>query len=457
MPLLCSTTTNQPISATASNCALPKSVQKLINIKQSLRKTVNRTTNKYSSNEAKEQSTGNNVTLDDEVELRKSINISNDPTTIISNNNISNSNSKSAKSITSLTAIQPQLNCSLPNDAFSQISSLVKSSNPNSTSSSFNNNHSNLRIKNSSINNNSSSASSRLANVNLYNNSNNISVIAVTAQEITSLTATSLPPTANSSSSSVLQAIRNSMNPPLAKSNPVLPISNSANKNSQQANTTLKINRSGSIVTIKENSSQASNSINNTMVALSQNNSNSSNMAARNKPKSMQTQQPKRQKSNSLSIIDYCNIINLNFNHYRMLTTFCEDSDEASGKLSSSKSAASNMRNSAAANMNVHKQLTLSEQMAALFGSTDCMCYLCRMKQTDSKKLNQLNYEITHDKHNADYSLMKFTQSQPYSQMSALKLFNIMNTDCSLDFGNDSSSGNCTRMRVFIFYLIECL
>lgn len=178
----------------------------------------------------------------------------------------------------------------------------------------------------------------------------------------------------------------------------------------------------------------------------------------------------KRRKSNSLSIIDYCNIINLNTN-YQMLATFYDDTEESMARLS--------MRTTN--NKDISKQASLSEQVAALFGSSMCSCYLCNLKSNTTlnqsssfsnssteptlvtnnanlsasfssnefksssatsattssaigRKTQQHNFEIMPNKNNSDFSVMKYTYSTPFSQLSTLKLFNLMNTDCSINF-----------------------
>lgn len=147
----------------------------------------------------------------------------------------------------------------------------------------------------------------------------------------------------------------------------------------------------------------------------------------------------KRSKSNSLSIIDYCNIINMNTN-FQMLSHFYDDTEESMARLSMKTTR----------NGNIQKQATLSEQLAQLFGSTMCSCFLCKMKSIDAKKSQQHNFEIMPNNHNSEYTMAKYTYSTPYSQMSCLKLFNLMNTDCSIYIGNESFSN---QGNIFFFYL----
>ena len=149
----------------------------------------------------------------------------------------------------------------------------------------------------------------------------------------------------------------------------------------------------------------------------------------RNKPSNFPILQPKRKKSNSLSIIDYCNILSMNTN-YQMLANFYDDTEASMARLSLKTTR----------NANIQKQANLSEQMAALFGSSMCNCYLCKLKTIDAKKAQQHNFEITPNKDNADYTIMKFTYSTPFSQLSCLKLFNLMNTDVSITFNNGENT-----------------
>lgn len=212
----------------------------------------------------------------------------------------------------------------------------------------------------------------------------------------------------------------------------------------------------------------------------------------------------KRRKSNSLSIIDYCNIINLNTN-YQMLAakTLYEDTEESMARLSLKS------------NKDICKQASLSEQVAALFGSSMCTCNLCNLKSTtttttsttwssnelavasaaaaaaaatsvaasastpvlnssshssnqtntaittttttssvssttiSNRKVQQHNFEISPNKNNSDFSVIKYTYSTPFSQLSTLKLFNIMNTDCSINVNfEQNKSGSFTKQGV---------
>jgi hypothetical protein len=153
----------------------------------------------------------------------------------------------------------------------------------------------------------------------------------------------------------------------------------------------------------------------------------------RNKPSNFPILQPKRKKSNSLSIIDYANILSMNTN-YQMLADFYDDTEVSMARLSLKTTR----------NANIQKQASLSEQMAALFGSSMCDCILCKLKTVDAKRAQQHNFEIVHNKHNADFSIAKFTYSTPFSQLSSLKLFNLMNTDVSIVINNNNNNENCS-------------
>ena len=186
-----------------------------------------------------------------------------------------------------------------------------------------------------------------------------------------------------------------------------------------------------------------------------------------------------------------------------MLATFYDDTEESMARLSLKT------------NKDISKQASLSEQVAALFGSSMCTCYLCNLKTvvssspssnimpslssstsssssspglitsssiytsspsavsnpnndilsqqqqlngnnlltipgnsptttatTIGRKVQQHNFEILPNKHNSDFSVMKYTYSTPFSQLSTLKLFNLMNTDCSINFNVDPSQLN---------------
>lgn len=165
--------------------------------------------------------------------------------------------------------------------------------------------------------------------------------------------------------------------------------------------------------------------------------------------------QPKKQKSNSLSIIDYCNIMNANTN-YQIFANFSNLSDDVFEEVNTTHNSA-NGSVTAGNSAQIHKQAGLSEQMAALFGSNDCKCLLCSHNNESSNcKSNQMNIEIIPNKHNSDYSVIKYTYSSPLSQLSPLKLFNMFNCDCSISINGlsehrkcNSSSGN--RVCFFTF------
>ena len=152
--------------------------------------------------------------------------------------------------------------------------------------------------------------------------------------------------------------------------------------------------------------------------------------------------------SSPLSVIDYSNIINLNTSH-QMLVNFLENSRQENSDLSLKKNLRVNKSCSGVQspskshkpqfhmflNNYIQKQATLSEQMASLFGSSMCTCCLCCMKTIDSKRILQHNYELTPEKANTvDYTIKKYTYSNPISELSTLKLFNLINTDCSIFF-----------------------
>ena len=139
----------------------------------------------------------------------------------------------------------------------------------------------------------------------------------------------------------------------------------------------------------------------------------------------------KRSKANQLSLIDYCNIINLNTS-FQMLSNYYQEADDPTSKL--------NLKTNR--NGNLQKQASIAEQMAILFGSTMCTCYLCKMKLAKNTKRHQRHhFEIAPSKSNGlDYSIVKYTYSSPYSQLSCLKLFNIMNMDCSIYFSTETNN-----------------
>jgi hypothetical protein len=150
---------------------------------------------------------------------------------------------------------------------------------------------------------------------------------------------------------------------------------------------------------------------------------------------------PKRQKSNSLSIMDYCNIMSTNTNYQIManFTNLSDDVFESTGADFSASNSGSSSNNTSS--LNYQKQGSLSEQMAAMFGFNECTCFLC-VNNANRKSPNQINYEIVANRHNSDFSIMKYTYSAPLSQLSALKLFNMFNCDCSISLKTDNRSNS---------------
>ena len=231
----------------------------------------------------------------------------------------------------------------------------------------------------------------------------------------------------------------------------------------KNSNVTLKTRRSGSIsslLPLKENqaTSNFSSSFNSNSSNITQGRSNNGITGGMSKLKLNPIPQPKRRKSNSLSIIDYCNIMNMNTN-FQMIANFYDDTEASMSRLSMKTTR----------NANIEKQASLSEQMAALFGSSMCTCCLCKLKILNIPKkspslslptqlttgaqnqvalptspaqvqqVQQYNFEILPNKHNSDHSIIKYTYSTPFSQLSPLKLFNLMNTDCSIIFNNNET------------------
>ncbi len=174
----------------------------------------------------------------------------------------------------------------------------------------------------------------------------------------------------------------------------------------------------------------------------------------------------KRHKAANLTMIDYCNIINLNTS-FQMLNNYCQENIDDSMSRLTLKTIHRNGITLHQHQQQQHqqKQASIAEQMAILFGSTMCTCYLCKMKIVKNAKRNQRHhFEISPNKNNMDYAVVRYTYSSPYSQLSTLKLFNIINTDCSIYFNteaNMSTNGNNktnSNSNVFlIFYFLSLL
>ena len=210
------------------------------------------------------------------------------------------------------------------------------------------------------------------------------------------------------------------------------------NANRDILNTTPPIYTNASL-NLSQLGSAFSSSIYNSNSNFNKNN-NKDDIMNRNKPSNFPILQPKRKKSNSISIIEYANILNMNTN-YQMLADFYDDTEASMARLSLKTTRSAN----------IQKQASLSEQMAALFGSSMCDCYLCKLKTIDAKKAQQHNFEIVPNKHNADFSITKFTYSTPFSQLSCLKLFNLMNTDVSIVVNNSNENSFSSSSKFFAF------
>jgi hypothetical protein len=62
-----------------------------------------------------------------------------------------------------------------------------------------------------------------------------------------------------------------------------------------------------------------------------------------------------------------------------MLTNYYQELDDPNSRLTLKTNR----------NGNIQKQVSIAEQMAILFGSTMCTCYLCKMKTAKNTKRNQ--------------------------------------------------------------------
>jgi hypothetical protein len=235
------------------------------------------------------------------------------------------------------------------------------------------------------------------------------------------------------------------------------------------------------------------------LMIMSNKNNNNNNNGMRISPKVINSQSPhltlnnnnnnalKREKSNSISIIDYCNLMSYNSN-YQVLANICDNStlntlynvsdevfeepsiisnsqsiQQKSSKLNSNKSFQQSQQqqqsksvhrlslsntpssSSSASAAQVQRQSSVAEQIADFYDSYTCSCNFCRARNSAStsdmhylsvisaKKFNaQCTFEIVPHKHDISFSVMKYTYTAPLSQISALKLFNLFNTDCNI-------------------------
>lgn len=348
------------------------------------------------------------------------------------------------------------------NDDFSNSISFNNNNNTNNDfnppiimKANLNNNSSNLNINNSSTSYNNHSNNNLNNSISLSNSSSLRSINSNLNSSINGIIQQQHYSNSNNNHSLINNHPRHSISFPSTKT--LLPINNTNAK-------FIKTKRSGSIASclpFKEipSSSSINNQSNNSLTSSISNSINFSNSACNNNtaalkdtnmPRKMSNfpiLQPKRKKSNSLSLIDYCNILSLNTNN-QLLANAYNDTEASMERLSLKTTKQANLQ----------KQATLSEQMAALFGSSMCLCYLCKQKTVDPKKSHQHNFEITPNKNNSDYTITKYTYSTPYSQLSALKLFNLMNTDCSINLNdinqNATAKASNNGKKNFLYKLI---
>ena len=73
---------------------------------------------------------------------------------------------------------------------------------------------------------------------------------------------------------------------------------------------------------------------------------------------------------------------------YQILATCYDDTEDSMARLSLDT----------AQNASIQKRASLSEQMAALFGSSMCSCYFCKIKSIDTKRVLDHNFEILPNK-----------------------------------------------------------
>ena len=62
----------------------------------------------------------------------------------------------------------------------------------------------------------------------------------------------------------------------------------------------------------------------------------------------------------------------------------------------------------------------------------ECSCYLCQAYKNDKRNSLVHNYEIIPNDYKGNHRYMKFSYGKPYSQLSCMKLFNLINTDCTI-------------------------
>lgn len=88
----------------------------------------------------------------------------------------------------------------------------------------------------------------------------------------------------------------------------------------------------------------------------------------------------------------------------------------------------------------------------SIYNNTDsCECYFCQAITNDKRQQLLNNYEIMPASMNSDdlndYSYIKFSYGKPYSQLSCMKLFNLMNTDCTVYY-NEASISSVTSTNI---------
>jgi hypothetical protein len=70
----------------------------------------------------------------------------------------------------------------------------------------------------------------------------------------------------------------------------------------------------------------------------------------------------------------------------------------------------------------------------------ECKCYLCEAYTNDKRNSLVNNYEIIPNDYRGNHRYMKYSYGKPYSQLSCMKLFNLINTDCTIYYDESITS-----------------
>ena len=75
----------------------------------------------------------------------------------------------------------------------------------------------------------------------------------------------------------------------------------------------------------------------------------------------------------------------------------------------------------------------------------ECRCYLCEAYINDKRNSLVHHYEIIPNDYRGNHRYIKFSYGKPYSQLSCMKLFNLINTDCTVYYDESITNHSTTN------------